>query len=127
MARLARGDILDEPHLYAAFRYVALNPVRAGLAVRAQDWAWSSARAQLGLGEDGLTAIEATRRRVPDFAELLADAQDDEAMQRLRRAESIGRPAGSAEFLDQLEQRYGRTLKPAKRGPRKREFSALSP
>ncbi|KTE19019.1 hypothetical protein ATE67_15865 [Sphingopyxis sp. H050] len=29
---------MDEAHLVAAFRYVALNPVRARLAKRARDW-----------------------------------------------------------------------------------------
>jgi putative transposase len=38
---------MDEPHLLAALRYVALNPVRARLAARAQDWRWSSVHALL--------------------------------------------------------------------------------
>ena len=120
---------MDEAHLRAAFRYVALNPVRAGLVKRACDWPWSSARAQLGLAEEGLTVASATRERVPDFARLLAEAEIEEATLCLRRAESIGRPIGSADFLRALEQRYGRSLEPAKRGRRakKDELSALSP
>ena len=39
--------VMDEDHLLAAARYVALNPVRARLASRAQDWRWSSVRAHL--------------------------------------------------------------------------------
>ena len=34
--------VMDEEHLMAAARYVALNPVRARLAERAEDWPWSS-------------------------------------------------------------------------------------
>lgn len=109
---------MDDEHVRAAFRYIALNPVRAGLVARAQDWRWSSARAQLGLEEDGLTATLATRERVPDFAALLAAAEDAEAMARLRRAESVGRPIGSAAFLEELERRYERQLQRAKPGPR---------
>jgi putative transposase len=37
---------MDERHLAAALRYVALNPVRARLVERARDWRWSSAPAQ---------------------------------------------------------------------------------
>ena len=37
---------MDEDHLVSAVRYVAMNPVRAGLAARAQDWPWSSVRPQ---------------------------------------------------------------------------------
>jgi putative transposase len=39
--------VMDEDHLTAAFRYVLLNPVAAGLADRPQGWKWSSARAYL--------------------------------------------------------------------------------
>jgi putative transposase len=119
---------MDEAHLCAAFRYVALNPVRAGLVKLAEDWRWSSTRAQLGLADDGMTVVAATRVRMPDFAELLATAEDEAATMGLRRAESIGRPIGSAEFLEQLEARYGRALRPGKAGrPRRKEMCALSP
>jgi len=119
---------MDEAHLHCAFRYVALNPVRAGLVTRAQDWPWSSARAQLGLGEDGLTELESLRVRVPDFAALLAEAEDQEASLRLRRAETIGRPLGSAAFLKRLEADYDRVLRAARPGPRPAgKLSALSP
>ena len=37
--------VMDEPHLLAAARYIALNPVVAGLVSRAEDWPWSSTRA----------------------------------------------------------------------------------
>ena len=37
--------VMDEEHLMAAARYVAINPVRARLVRRAEDWPWSSARA----------------------------------------------------------------------------------
>lgn len=119
---------MDEPHLLAAFRYVALNPVRAGLVGRARDWRWSSASAQLGLGGDGITAVDATRERIADFSALLAEAENEEATMRLRRAETIGRPVGSADFVERLESGYDRRLRPAKRGPRGRqELGALSP
>jgi putative transposase len=32
---------MDERHLAAALRYVSLNPVRARLVQRAQDWRWA--------------------------------------------------------------------------------------
>ena len=37
----ARSD-RDQPHLLEAIRYVALNPVRAGLVASAADWPWST-------------------------------------------------------------------------------------
>lgn len=110
---------MDEAHLGAALRYVALNPVRAGLVERAVDWPWSSARAHLAMtADDGLTMREPVMSRYPDFAELLAAGEDEAMTARLRRAESIGRPAGGDAFLARLEREAGRPLRPAKRGRR---------
>lgn len=39
----------NEAHALEVYRYVALNPVRAGLVRKAEDWPWSSTRALLGL------------------------------------------------------------------------------
>src|SRR5271166_5336706 len=111
---------MDEEHLAAAVRYVALNPVRARLVARAQDWRWSSARAHLGLGEDGLTDIAPARARFANFAELLDGPADDEAAARLRNGESVGRPVGSAAFIARLEELTSRRLRPLKRGPKGR-------
>jgi hypothetical protein len=33
--------VIDDAHLKAAICYVSLNPVRAGLSDRAEDWPWS--------------------------------------------------------------------------------------
>jgi putative transposase len=47
---------IDEEHRAAALRHVALNPVRARLVERAQDWRWSSTGAHLRGKDDGLTS-----------------------------------------------------------------------
>ncbi len=113
---------MDEEHLGAALRYVALNPVRARLVDRATDWRWSSVHAQLGLvGDDRLTDTAPVCARYPDFAGLLVDGDDEVQFPTLRRAESIGRHLGNAAFLDQLEKLTGRSLRPRKRGPKPKQ------
>jgi putative transposase len=126
---------MDEPHLAAAVRYIALNPVRARLVKRATDWRWSSVHAHLSGREDGVTMLSPVRDRFPDFSAFIATNTDEAAMMRLRRAESIGRPLGNDDFIRRLEAETGRPLKPAKRGPRplakadldQLELNALSP
>lgn len=126
---------MDEDHLRAALAYVALNPVRARLTARAQDWRWSSVHAHLSGRGDGLTAIEPVLQRYPRFSDLIETAPDEGAFARLRRAETIGRPVGEERFLAALESRSGRSLKRAKPGPKPPTddgddcdlFSALSP
>jgi putative transposase len=109
---------MDEPHLAAALRYVSLNPVRARLVQRAQDWRWSSTRAHLRGKPDGLTELAPIKDRFPDFADLLASEPEADLIPGLRAAESIGRPLGDDRFLARIERRTGRVLKPGKRGPK---------
>lgn len=67
---------MDEAHLVHAARYVALNPVRAGLADRAEQWPWSSARAHLDSRDDVLVNVRPLLDRVGDFAGFL-DGEED--------------------------------------------------
>jgi putative transposase len=118
---------MDEAHLAAALRYVALNPVRARLVEQAIDWPWSSVHAHLGrVEDDGLTTTGPVLSRYPRFEDLLAAGEDEDLSTRLRRAETIGRPLGDDTFLTRLERDSGRPLKPAKRGRRAKNY-ALSP
>ena len=128
--------VLDEEHLAAALRYVSLNPVRARLVKRAQDWRWASTRAHLAGKDDGLTALAPIRARFPRFADLLATEPDADMLARLRAAESIGRPLGDDGFLAMIERATRRRLRPGKRGPKSKgqpdssegeQLSALSP
>jgi putative transposase len=112
---------MDDEHLAAALRYVSLNPVRARLVERAQDWRWSSARAHLRGRDDGLTALAPVRDRFPRFADLLDGEPEQDLFEPLRAAESIGRPLGNDRFLTRIERQTGRRLKPGKRGPKPSE------
>lgn len=58
---------MDEDHLAAAVRYVSLNPVRAGLAKRAEDWEWSSVRAHLAGQDDRLVKVRPVLDRYPSL------------------------------------------------------------
>jgi putative transposase len=109
---------MDEEHLAAAARYVALNPVRAGLVERAEQWPWSSARAHLAGNDDGLVEVAPLLERYGEFAAFLDAPEDQHATRKLRTGETTGRPAGSAEWLSVLEAMSGRSLAPKKRGPK---------
>jgi len=110
---------MDEAHLTAAVRYVSLNPVRAGLAPRAEDWRWSSVRAHLAGEDDGLVRVAPILERVGNFAALIEDS-DDAGFAALRDAEGTGRPLGNADFIADLERRLGRTIARRAPGPKPR-------
>ena len=109
---------MDEAHLVAAFRYVALNPVRARLVQQAEDWRWSSTRALIAGMDDHVVTVAPALERVGDFAAFLGE-EFDEALTyaALRKAESVGRPVGSREWLADMEAKTGLKLAPGKRGP----------
>ncbi len=110
--------VMDEAHLVAAARYVPMNPVRARLTARPQDWPWSSARAHLKGDDDGLVAVRPLLDRIGDFAAFLAEGEDPAACGALRAAETTGRPLGNAAFIKGLERILGRRLARGRPGPK---------
>ena len=106
---------MDEPHLHACLRYVELNPVRAGLVERAEEWRWSSARAHLGLGSDGITALAAGRERIADWQAFLAQGLDAGDRETIRAGERSGRALGDPAFAAQVSAAAGRPLRPPPR------------
>ena len=108
---------LDEHHLWQAVRYVELNPVRAGIVERAEDYPWSSARAHCFGTDDALLADSRPfPGPIAHWSSWLAQGLDPEAIAELRQNTATGRPTGSPEFTSRLEQQLGRLLRPAKRG-----------
>jgi putative transposase len=105
---------MDESHLRATVSYVSLNPVRARLVSRAEEWSWSSVRAHLAGEDDSLVSVRPVLDRWPNFKDLLLQ-DDDETFSALRKAEGIGRPLGTADFVNELERRLGRPI--ARRAP----------
>ena len=88
---------MDETHLVSALRYVALNPVRARLVERAEDWRWSSTAAHIAGRDDHVVKVAPAIERVGGFAAFLGEPFDEAmAYAALRKAESAGRPAGVA-------------------------------
>jgi putative transposase len=109
---------MDENHLIAAGRYIALNPVAAGLVDHAGDWPWSSAPAHLRGRDDELVRVQPLLSRIPDFAAFVAGEPDAALGATFDRAATIGRPLGAPQWIADLERRLGRPLAPRKRGPK---------
>ncbi len=112
--------ILDEPYLLACSRYVELNPVRAGLAEKPEQWRWSSARAHVNAKDDILVNHQPLLKLVTKpWKSFLALGLKERDIGLLRKHERTGRPLGADSFISQLERQLGRRLKPQKPGPRR--------
>jgi putative transposase len=89
---------------------------------RATDWKWSSTLALCDAVDDGVVTVAPALERVGDFTAFLDEAFDEAfTYAALRKAESIGRPVGSPQWLEDMEARTGLILKPKKRGPKPRD------
>jgi putative transposase len=110
---------MDERYTLAAARYVELNPVRAGLVSRADEYRWSSARAHLLGQDDSLVSVEPLLSRMPDWSTFIGSAGRHDLDDELRRHRNTGRPLGSDEFVSGVERRLGRVLRPGKAGRRR--------
>ncbi|HET7378520.1 MAG TPA: transposase [Gaiellales bacterium] len=75
--RYADGLIQDDEHLRTVMRYIPLNPVKAKLCGRPEDWPWSSYQATLGL-------CAPPRFLTIDWLLAKFDPRQDEARERYR-------------------------------------------
>ncbi len=110
---------LDNSHLWIALRYTELNPVRAGLVSDAKSWTWSSARAHCGCGEaDVCLDTEKFSRRwsTEGWQEYLATGESEAELAAIRRCTHTGRPLGTPQFIQSLEQIIHRDLAVKKGG-----------
>jgi len=112
---------MDEGHLLAAARYAEMNPVRAGLVGRAEEWPWSSAAAHVSGRPDPLAQSEWLAERtagwVCSWDEYLRQNDGRDVAAAMRRHEGTGRPLGDVEFLKKIGRLLGRDLVPRKPGP----------
>jgi putative transposase len=108
---------MDDDHLWAAVRYVELNPIRAGLVSDAVQFEWSSARTHATRCRNSLLDIGSPfPGDVDDWRTWLHAGIDDPKIDTLKRNTVTGRPSGSDSFVRELELKTGRRLAPGKRG-----------
>jgi len=107
---------MDGRYLLRAARYVERNPVRAKLCRVPWRWRWSSAAAHVAGRDDDIVHVRPLLERVPDWKAFLMEGLDDEAAETLRRHERTGRPLGGTTFLDRIERRLRRSVRPVKAG-----------
>jgi putative transposase len=111
--------VMEEQHLLSCFRYVENNPVRAKLVAHPEDWPWSSAAAHLRGESDMLVTVKPGLSLVQgDWKSFLSIKDSSKQMESLRISGRTGRPLGNDKFIEFLEKKLGRILKPKKPGPK---------
>lgn len=113
---------MDEDYLLAACRYVELNPVRAKLCVKPEEYRWSSATAHLAGKDDVLVKVKPMLERVNNWEELLASG-DQALFDDVRMHERTGRPLGGGSFMERVSSLVGRELGKKKPGPKRKDYN----
>ncbi|HSQ31404.1 MAG TPA: transposase [Gemmatimonadaceae bacterium] len=122
-----KAVVIDsERYLFTCYRYIELNPVRAGMTAHPAQHRWSSHRANaLGQSDALLTPHDAyqalggdPRSRQAAYSALYADCIDDETLRDIRSATNKGWALGSDHFRDMVSRDSGRRASPLRRGPR---------
>ena len=94
---------MDETYLLRAVRYVLLNPVRAGLADRPEEWPHSSIRTHTRCESDPIVAPDPLASRIDDWDTFLDQALGDDTLGAIRKHSSTGRPLGSESFRRRVD------------------------
>ena len=109
---------MDKTYLYLAARYVELNPVRAKLVKKPQEYRWSSAHAHIARRDDRLVHVSPLLEMFGKWDDFLSRGMADEEVEELRCHERTGRPLGTDSFIGRLENVLGRILHKQKPGPK---------
>jgi len=120
-----KASVVDaESYLLACYRYIELNPVRAGMAKHPGDYAWSSyQRNAFGKHHAGIHEHEIYTRlgrtpveRQEAYRKLFSGALDRKAIHRIRASLNCSMPLGNDRFREKLEAELGRRLGYRQRG-----------
>lgn len=112
---------LDERHLFAAIRYVENNPVRGGLADRAEKYKWSSAESHVLKKPNSILSPDCYLvKEIEDWSSFLSERGDTALIRNIIQSTRTGRPCGDETFVSTLESFLGRRFTSQPRGrPRK--------
>ena len=125
--RFKSSLVASDAYLLACYRYIELNPVRAGMVEHPGEYRWSSyhCNAQHGLGQlitphpNYLALGSDAEKRRECYRELFRFALEPGLIDQLRAATNKGLVFGNDHFREQIEAATGRRMD-AKRGrPRK--------
>ena len=124
-----RASLIEtEPYLLACYRYIELNPVRAGMVHRPEDYPRSSYRWH-ALGQDDPVVEEhalyralgrTPHKRRLAYRDLCQQHLDTHVLQEIRTTVHQSRVLGTERFKDAIEAALVRRVRPGKAGrPRK--------
>jgi putative transposase len=120
-----RATLLDPSEfLLPCSRYVELNPVRAGLVKKAEDYGWSSYGFNAGLQDDAVVTPHPAyqklgrtqRARQSAYVQAFAEPISSGLLERIRNATNKAWVLGNETFCNEVERLVDRRASPRPRG-----------
>lgn len=131
--RFRSSLVQSESYLLACYRYIELNPVRAGMVDSPMGYRWSSHATNAGIRTDPLvcshpelTALgQSPQQRCAAYLELFEKELTSAQLARIRDSTNGGYPLGSESFVNQVAIDSGRRIQRHPGGrPRRSELAA---
>ncbi len=122
--RFKASSIDSEQYLLTCYRYIELNPVRANMVEKPEEYRWSSYRANadgesnpiltphplyLALGGD-------SQQRAKYYRESFKEVIDEKLIDEIRASVQTGTPMGSERFKNEIEKLLGVKVGQSRRG-----------
>lgn len=129
-----RSNLVQSNHyLLACYKYIELNPVRAGLVDDPVDYVWSSYRAntmgqsvKMWTPHENYLALGINQElRQKAYQQLFTDDMGRELIKNIRGSLNTGLVLGDDQFRHQVEQLTGQAQKHKKRGPKSRRNATV--
>lgn len=116
--------IQEDDYLLEVYRYIELNPVRAGMVDNPGDYQWSSFQINaLGKNSDLCTPHHNYRmlgdtpeERQSNYQKLFHSVPNEMMLEQIRTATNKGMVVGNTQFRDEIETLTGRRMREKKRG-----------
>lgn len=123
-SRFKSSVVQSERYLLACCRYIELNPVRAGMVCRPEDYRWSSYRGRMGLATDSILDLDVIYLAMGDsdvhrrsaYLHYIESDSCEMDVAKVRDGIRGSRPTGQTEFVVALEEKLHRKVAPQRRG-----------
>ncbi len=117
-SRYKSSPVQSEMYLLACCRYIELNPVRACMVERPDEYIWSSYRQRVGITSHNLIDLdpcylglaETAAKRRQRYGQFMREAIPNGEWMLIRQAIQRGQLTGNKRFVDQVEHILGRRI-----------------
>lgn len=107
---------VDEQHTLRAARFIETLPITSGITNKPENYLWSSAKFRVKVIGNPVLKQFPTFDSVIDWKDFLSRPMDMAELKTIQTHLQTGRPRGNNLFLDMIEEKTGRPVRPQKRG-----------